>query len=109
MPELKDLAQNQIINHIQASNRPVDGNGACMSNFVALDDISSALLNPCLERAKGFYTRFHNGEGFLLEAETMQMSLASLELPPKEWEAPEINTFERFLQHAVQRISNTQQ
>ena len=46
IPELKEAAQNTIIDHIQASNRPVDGNGQFISNFVPIDDIYTSLLIP---------------------------------------------------------------
>ena len=108
VPELKNAVQNQIINHIQASNRPVDGNGKYVSNYVAYDDIVYALLTPCQERVKTFYSRFHQGEGFLTAADTMRASLTSLELEPKQWDIIEVNTFERFLQNAVYLINNTQ-
>ena len=107
LPELKNTVQNEIIKHLQASNRPVDGNGRFISNYVAYDDISSALLTPCQTRVQNYYARFYKGEGFLSALETMQMSLASMELPPKQWDPTEVNTFERFLQHAVHQIHNT--
>ena len=107
MPELKEAVQNQIIKHVQASNRPVDGNGRYVSNYVTYDDIVSALLTPCQTRAQGFYNRFHKGEGFLTAVETMEMSLASMDLAPKKWEPEDVNTFERFLQHTVHQIHHT--
>ena len=107
IPELKDAQQNTIAKHVQASNRPIDGNGKYISNYVTYDDLVVALLTPCQTRAQGFYTRFHKGEGFLHAIETMEMSLASMELPPKKWDHEDVNTFERFLQHAVHQIHHT--
>ena len=53
LPELKNESQTAIIDHVQASNRPVDGNGQYVSNFVAIDDIALSVLPPALERIKG--------------------------------------------------------
>lgn len=107
VPELKEAQQNTIAKHIQASNRPVDGNGKYISNYITFDDLVSALLTPCQTRAQDFYNRFHKGEGFLTAVETMEMSLASMELSPTKWDPEQVNTFERFLQHAVHQIHNT--
>ena len=107
IPELKEAQQNTIAKHVQASNRPIDGNGKYISNYVAYEELVSALLNPCQTRAQGFYYRFHKGEGFLPAIETMEMSLASMQLAPQKWDQEHVNTFERFLQHAVHQIHNT--
>ena len=56
----------------------------------------------------GFYHSFYRAEGFLLSVDTMKMSLAAMDLEPKEWDVYEINTFERFLQYAVHLLDNTQ-
>ena len=109
IPELKNTVQNEIVKHIQASNRPTEGNGRFVSNFVTFDDLMPALLTPCQSRAQAFYARFYKGEGFLPALETMEMSLASMELEPKQYESHQVNTFERFLQHAVHQIHHTRE
>ena len=53
LPELKEEPQQVIIDHLQASNRPVDGNGQYISNFVAYEDLMTTLLEPCRPRVNG--------------------------------------------------------
>ena len=53
VPELKEAPQHAIIQHLQASNRPVDGNGQFVSNFVAYEEIAESILASCQNRVQG--------------------------------------------------------
>ena len=107
IPDLHEASQQEILAHVQASNRPEIGNKQFISNFVAYDDLESAIHTPCQPRIKGFYNRFYRADEFIVAIDTIDNSLASMELPPKDVEPMQINSFEKFLQKAAFLIHNT--
>ena len=107
LPELHEASQQEILDHVQASNRPESGNGQFVSNFVSFDDLETAIHTSCQTQVKAFYNRFYRGDEFIVAINTIMASLASMELEPVHWEENQINSFEKFLQTAAYLLQNT--
>ena len=108
IPELHEAAQQTIVDHVQSSNRPVEGNLQYISNYISYEDLETAIHTPCQTLIRTFYSRFYRADGFIIALPQMESSLSSMELQPRFWESVHVNSFERFLQHAVYVIRNTQ-
>ena len=108
VPELHEASQQEIVDHVQSSNRPVEGNLQYISNYVSYEDLETAIHTPAQPLIKTFYSRFYRADGFIIALSQMENSLRSMELEAKFWDSVEVNSFERFLQHAVYVIRNTQ-
>ena len=108
IPELHEAVTQVIVDHVQSSNRPTEGNLQYISNYVSYEDLETAIHTPCQTLIKSFFLRFYRADGFLIALPQMESSLKSMELEPRFWESVEVNSFERFLQHAVYVIRNTQ-
>ena len=98
VPELHEAAQQVILEHPQASNKPEIGNKQFVANFVVYEDIEAAIHTPCQTRIKAYYTRFYRADGFLLAMDQVHRSLQAMELEPEDIEPKYINSFEKFLQ-----------
>ena len=106
VPELHEAAQQVILEHAQASNKPELGNKQFVSNFVTYEDIEAAIHTPCQDRIKFFFTRLYRADGFIIAAEQIHRSLQAMEIQPDDIEPIEINSFEKFLQKAAYLLNN---
>ena len=106
--ELHEAAQQTILDHTQASNRPEIGNKQFVSNFVVYEDIEAAIHTPCQTRIKAFYTRFYRADGFILAMDQVHRSLQAMELEPEDIDPKNINSFEKFLQKMAYLVDNVQ-